>query len=88
MERRMCNIPKNEAINVAKRCRTAEDNEIIAAHRSLNTFVDEVQAGTFVRLVLRDEIQDVKEWKLLLRQEMTRRGIKSSAWPARQLAAT
>jgi len=87
MERRMCNIPKNEAINVAKRCQKATDKEIVAAHRSLNTFVGEVQAGRFARLVLHDELQDAKAWKLLLRHEMKSRGIESSARPARQLTA-
>lgn len=83
----MCNISKDDAIGIGKHYQTATDKEIIAAHRSLNTFVDQAQANTYHRPVLHDELQGAKAWKVLLQQEMLSRNIESSARPARQLAA-
>lgn len=78
----MCNILKDDAIKVAKRYPTADDKQLVAAHRSLDNFVDETHAG--IHTVLHDDLQEAKAYRLLLRREMESRGIESSARPARQ----
>lgn len=83
----MCNIPKDEAIAVAKQCQTATNKKVVAAHRSLNNFIDQTQADKKDRIVFDREVQQAKRWRLDLKQEMHLRGIESSARPARQLAA-
>lgn len=64
----------SEAINVGKRYPSAENQEIIEAHKTLDDFVDEVHRGEHSG-VLHDELQTAKAWRLLLKQEMSSRKI-------------
>ena len=64
----------DQAINVGKRYQTADDAEIVEAHKTLDDFVDEVHRGERSG-VLHDELQTAKSWRLLLKQEMVSRKI-------------
>lgn len=64
----------NEAADVSTRCKTADDQEIIDAHKVLNEFVDKIQAGGHPG-VSAAELQSTKRRRVLLKSEMQFRKI-------------
>ncbi len=81
----MSNISTEDAVSVARNISDLIPNSrIAAAHRALDDKIDEANAGA--RGFSDKAVQQWKEWRLVLKSELVKRGIESSERPARAVS--